>query len=128
MLDVTGSMKGQKFTDMKAAATDLVNIVIPDSTSGNTVKIAIVPFAEGVRLPSSANAAARGNPADPLNVTYTDWNGGNDTVHSYYTSADMRCRAHRHQQVHRRGARHGQLRADGLRLYRRQHRCVRAHG
>ena len=28
MLDITGSMKGQKLTDMKAAASDLVNIVV----------------------------------------------------------------------------------------------------
>ena len=69
MLDVTGSMRGQKFTDMKAAATDLVNIVIPDSTSANTVKIGIIPFAEGVRLPANANTTARGSPASTVSGT-----------------------------------------------------------
>jgi Flp pilus assembly protein TadG len=94
MLDVTGSMKGDKFTDMKTAATDLVNIVIPDSTSGNKVKIAVVPFAEGVRLPSSANAAARGNPANPLKVPYTYWNG-NKNVTADYTYTPTGCVAER---------------------------------
>jgi Flp pilus assembly protein TadG len=74
MLDVTGSMKGQKFTDMKAAATDLVNIVMTDA-GGNTVKMGIVPFAEGVRLPSTALSKARGNPANPIYVTYSTKKG-----------------------------------------------------
>ncbi|MGE0024818.1 MAG: VWA domain-containing protein [Hyphomicrobium sp.] len=68
MLDVTGSMMGTKITDLKTAATDLVNIVISDAQNMNPVRMAIIPFAEGVRLPSSANATARGNPAASVTV------------------------------------------------------------
>lgn len=68
MLDVTGSMSGSKVRDMKAAATDLVNIVISDSANYNPVRVALVPFAEGVRLPTSANTKARGNPTNPIQV------------------------------------------------------------
>lgn len=86
MLDVTGSMQGQKFTDMKTAATDLVNIVMADTSSGNTVKMGIVPFAEGVRLPASANAAARGTPGPPISGTYYNrW--GQPQNYSYSASA-----------------------------------------
>lgn len=60
MLDVTGSMSGTKIRDLKVAAADLVNIVISDSIQYNPVRVAIVPFAEGVRLPTSANDKARG--------------------------------------------------------------------
>jgi Flp pilus assembly protein TadG len=71
MLDVTGSMAGTKITDLKKAASDLVNIVISSSPMQNPVRMAIVPFAEGVRLPTSANTAARGSPASSVSVTYT---------------------------------------------------------
>ncbi|MBY0560954.1 pilus assembly protein [Hyphomicrobium sp.] len=52
MLDVTGSMAGQKLTDLKSAASDLVNIVVWKDQSKYTSKIAIVPFAADVRLPT----------------------------------------------------------------------------
>jgi Flp pilus assembly protein TadG len=60
MLDITGSMRGQKLTDMKSAASDLVNIVVWKDQSEYTSRIAIVPFAYDVRLPSDAFKAATG--------------------------------------------------------------------
>lgn len=60
MLDITGSMGGQKLTDMKSAASDLVNIVVWQDQSKYTSKIAIVPFAYDVRLPVSAFSLATG--------------------------------------------------------------------
>lgn len=60
MLDITGSMKGQKLTDMKAAATDLINIVVWTDQSKFTSKVAIVPFAYDVRLPAAAFKKATG--------------------------------------------------------------------
>jgi hypothetical protein len=49
MLDVTGSMSGSKFTSMRLAAKDLIDIMLPEgiSQSGST-RIALVPFAESV--------------------------------------------------------------------------------
>lgn len=82
MLDVTGSMGGTKIKDLKTAATDLVNIVISDSANANPVRVAIVPFAEGVRLPSSANTKARGTPASSVTYTYSTRNGTSSI--SYY--------------------------------------------
>lgn len=60
MLDITGSMGGQKLTDMKDAATDLVNIVVWADQSEYTSKIAIIPFSQDVRLPSASYKAATG--------------------------------------------------------------------
>jgi len=77
MLDVTGSMKdtknAQKITALKAAAVDLVNIVIRDGVEYNPARVAIVPFAEGVRLPSSVNTKARGTPANSVTVSGTKY-------------------------------------------------------
>ena len=53
MLDITGSMAGQKLTDLKASATDLINIVVWDDQSKFTSKVAIVPFSEDIRLPNT---------------------------------------------------------------------------
>ncbi len=80
MADVTGSMGGQKLTDLKAAATDLVEIVIPDTASQYSAKLALIPFSEEVRLPSSANAGARGSPPSTKDVCsgggWGGWGGG----------------------------------------------------
>ena len=53
MLDVTGSMSGTKITDLKAAAKDLIDIVVWDDQSARTSRVAIVPFANGVNLGST---------------------------------------------------------------------------
>jgi Flp pilus assembly protein TadG len=61
MLDVTGSMAGQKLQDLKDAAKDLINIVVWDDQSKFTSKVALVPFSEDIRLPTtSALNKARG--------------------------------------------------------------------
>lgn len=64
MLDVTGSMAGQKLEDLKAAAKDLIEILLPEGQT--TVKVSLVPFSEDVRLPTtSALNIARGTAGLP---------------------------------------------------------------
>jgi hypothetical protein len=53
MLDITGSMSGQKLSDMQASASNLINIVVWTDQSKFTSKVAIVPFSEDIRLPST---------------------------------------------------------------------------
>lgn len=53
MLDVTGSMAGSKITDLKAAAKDLIDIVVWSDQSQYTSKVAIIPFAQAVHLGST---------------------------------------------------------------------------
>ncbi len=53
MLDVTGSMAGQKIQDLKDSAKDLIDIVVWKDQSKYTSKVAIVPFSEDIRLPTT---------------------------------------------------------------------------
>ena len=55
MLDVSGSMCSPctKRDDMKAAAADLISILMPDAQSEFWTKIAVVPFSGDVRPPAS---------------------------------------------------------------------------
>ncbi len=82
MLDVTGSMNGDRIAALKVAAKDLIDIVVWDDQSEYQSRIALVPFSEGVRLPSSALSAARGNPASTYNYTYWSW--GTLRTRTYY--------------------------------------------
>ena len=50
MLDVTGSMGGQKILDLKAAAKDLIDIVVWTDQSEYTSKVALAPFAPRVNV------------------------------------------------------------------------------
>ena len=51
MLDITGSMSGQKLRDLKTAAKDLINIVLLNE-NGNS-RIALVPFSEAINIDSN---------------------------------------------------------------------------
>lgn len=52
MLDITGSMSGQKIIDLKDAAKDLIDIVVWDDQSEYTSKVALAPFAPRVNVGS----------------------------------------------------------------------------
>ena len=53
MLDITGSMAGQKLVDLQSSASDLINIIVWSDQSKFTSKVAIVPFSEDIRLPNT---------------------------------------------------------------------------
>lgn len=90
MLDVTGSMSGNKIDDLKEAAKDLVNIVVWDDQSSYKSRIALVPFSEGVRLPATAQAVATGPRPDFFfkTVTYWHWYYGWQTTNKKYYLTD----------------------------------------
>jgi len=50
MLDVTGSMSGSKIKDLKAAAKDLIEIVVQEDGDEDSPRIALIPFAEAVNV------------------------------------------------------------------------------
>ncbi|MDZ4109546.1 MAG: ubiquitin-activating E1 FCCH domain-containing protein [Brevundimonas sp.] len=68
VLDVTGSMAGQRIADLKAAAKDLVDIIVQPVQTPYYSKLALVPYSMGVNLGSNANAA-RGAPIGSTNIT-----------------------------------------------------------
>ena len=47
-LDLTGSMSGQKIRDLRDAASDLVDILLPDGGTPNKVRIGLAPYAASV--------------------------------------------------------------------------------
>ncbi len=60
MLDVTGSMRGQKIADLKLAARDAVDILLPDNgTQG--MRIGLVPYASSINAGRYAKDVTRGN-------------------------------------------------------------------
>lgn len=68
VLDVTGSMGGQKIADLKTAAKELVDIIVQPVQTPYYSKLALVPYSMGVNLGSNANAA-RGSVAGSTNIT-----------------------------------------------------------
>lgn len=52
MLDMTGSMAGQKIADLKLAAKDLIDIVVWSDQSQYTSKVALAPFSARVNVGS----------------------------------------------------------------------------
>lgn len=69
MLDVTASMKGAKLDDLRAAAKDLINIIVDEDQSQSKSRVAIIPTSEGVRVPPAALSRATGVREDILRVT-----------------------------------------------------------
>lgn len=67
MLDVTGSMAGDKLESLKDAANDLIDILLPENREGAPARIALAPFAESVR-PGSLLNAVRGTRAASIKV------------------------------------------------------------
>lgn len=75
VLDITGSMRGQKLADLKVAAKDLIDLVVSDVQTPFYSKAALVPFEVGVNLGSYA-ASGRGAIAAAKSVTGASWMTG----------------------------------------------------
>jgi Flp pilus assembly protein TadG len=91
-LDVTGSMGGQKIQDLRDAAKDLVDILLPDGGQANKIRIGLAPYSASVNAGSLAKVVTnnlstscvheRGGPqaftdaAPDSNATYLGWRAG----------------------------------------------------
>ena len=75
VLDITGSMNGQKIIDMRAAAKDLVDIVVQASQTPYYSKVALVPYSAAVNVGGYADAV-RGTPIPPRLITGASWSIG----------------------------------------------------
>jgi Flp pilus assembly protein TadG len=74
MLDVSGSMDGDKLVALKSASKGLIDTVIWADQSSHTSKVSLAPFSAAVRLPTSWNVAARGNASEYVTQTDTGTN------------------------------------------------------
>ncbi|NBB50626.1 pilus assembly protein [Rhizobium sp. CRIBSB] len=68
VLDITGSMQGQKLTDLKEAAKDLVDLVVQPVQTPYYSKVALVPYSHGVN-PGAYLTGARGSVIGSTNIT-----------------------------------------------------------
>jgi hypothetical protein len=75
VLDTTGSMAGQRIIDLRAAAKELVDIVVQDQQTPWYSKVAVVPYSMAVNVDSYA-ASARGDIRGSTNVTNATWTTG----------------------------------------------------
>lgn len=75
VLDTTGSMEGQRMTDLKAAAADLVDIVVTDEQTPYFSKLALISYGDNVRAGDYANAV-RGAPRQGVAITAAEWKVG----------------------------------------------------
>lgn len=67
-LDITGSMSGQKLLDLKAAAKDLVDLVVQPVQTPYYSKVALVPWSMSVN-PGTALTTVRGGIAGSTNIS-----------------------------------------------------------
>lgn len=86
MLDISGSMgENTKLSDLKAAASDLIDIVVWKDQTKYTSKVAIVPFSGDVR-PTSSLLSSSTNPTYASSVILTSGSGRNQTTTTYKPS------------------------------------------
>ncbi len=68
VLDITGSMAGQRIIDLKAAAKELVDLIVQPIQTPWYSKVALVPYSNSVN-PGSHVTAARGGISTSVNIT-----------------------------------------------------------
>ena len=68
MLDITGSMAGQRIIDLKAAAKDLVDLIVQPVQTPCYSKVALVPYSNSVN-PGTYVTTARGAISTSVNIT-----------------------------------------------------------
>jgi len=82
MLDVTGSMcsdgtgpcgYGPKMDALKAAAKDLVNIVVSDNQSEARSRVALIPFSDRIRVAPNGGGGGIMRSLTDLNPTWSGW-------------------------------------------------------
>ena len=87
VLDITGSMAGQKIKDLRAAAKDLIDMVVQDVQTPYYSKAALVPYAAAVNVGSYA-AGARGAVQTAKTITGASWSTGASKSISAATKAN----------------------------------------
>jgi Flp pilus assembly protein TadG len=75
VLDVTGSMAGQKIADLRAAAKDLIDLVVSTTQTPYYSKAALIPYAAAVNVGAYADGA-RGAAITAKTSTGASWYTG----------------------------------------------------
>ncbi len=72
VLDTTGSMAGQRMTDLKSAAGDLIDIVVSNTQTPWYSKLALISYGDNVNAGAYA-ASVRGAAIGATNITDVTW-------------------------------------------------------
>lgn len=91
-LDITGSM-AKHMDDLKAAAKELVGIVVQGDQEVFTTRVALIPYAAGVNAGDWANEM-RGDPIAKTVVTGAAWHQGEKSITAASASAFTTSQAH----------------------------------
>lgn len=75
VMDNTGSMAGQKLTELKSSATDLVNILFGNQAARDDLWIGLVPFAQAVNIGTTHSSWLDPTYSATLNWGPTSWGG-----------------------------------------------------
>lgn len=75
VLDTTGSMQGQRIVDLRAAANDLVDLVVADIQTPYYSRVAVVPYSMAVN-PGTYADAARGAITPGRSISGASWSTG----------------------------------------------------
>ena len=75
MLDVTGSMGGSKIVDMKAAAKDVIEILVANDQSDHTSRVALAPFSRSVKVGPYYQAVTGSSPVSGNKTCVTERTG-----------------------------------------------------
>lgn len=73
VLDITGSMAGQRIVDLKAAAKDLVDLIVQPIQTPYYSKVALVPYSNAVN-PGTYATSARGGVRGSTNISAASLN------------------------------------------------------
>jgi len=87
VLDITGSMAGQKIKDLRAAAKDLIDIVVQDVQTPYYSKAALIPYSAAVNVGGYA-ASVRGAVTPTRTITGASWSTGASKSISAATKAN----------------------------------------
>ena len=87
VLDITGSMSGNRIADLKTAAAQLVDIVVQTTQTPFYTRMAIVPYSIGVNMGTYATGA-RGAPVQVKTITGAGWAAASAKVVTAMTKAN----------------------------------------
>jgi Mg-chelatase subunit ChlD len=88
MLDTTGSMGTTKMAALKTAAAQLIDEVVWSDQTKNTSKVALVPFAESVRLAKNGQSSPQFTAMTGLPSSWSGWVEGTEQVEEQYTETE----------------------------------------
>ncbi|NGP17360.1 ubiquitin-activating E1 FCCH domain-containing protein [Devosia aurantiaca] len=78
-LDITGSMKGTRITDLQKASYELIDTILANNSGDTTAKIALVPYAQSVNAGAYAETL-RGPIRQQRTIQAINWSTGTAKV------------------------------------------------